>query len=145
MASPNIPQGTLNRLRASIIWPAFPSLTITSSFLGRPAISLSFQGDVTVQIDTLTGVVTSPEPFLRVVITAHLLKTQYLANNFKTQQELLSLLGAGIVRADSAIMQPWYIQNGSIMRPGDLDFSGASADYPIQFSGVYQVNSSLFA
>jgi hypothetical protein len=144
MPAPNIPQGTLNRIRASIIWPAFPQLSVTSSYLGKRGVSIAFQGDTTVYIDTMTGAVTSPEPYLRVTITAHLLKTQNLANLYKTQQELLSLLGDGVVRADSAIMQPWAISNASIMRPGDLDFSGADPDYPVQFSGIYAVNSSLF-
>jgi hypothetical protein len=144
MPNPNIPQGTLNRVRASVIWPSFPQLTVTSSFLGKRGIALSFAGDTTVYIDTMTGAVTSPEPYLRITLTIHLLKTQYLANLYRAQQEDLSLLGDCTVRPDAAALQPYAFSNCAIMRPGDLDFSGADPDYPVQIGGIYQVNGSLF-
>jgi hypothetical protein len=142
--NPLVNQGTLNRLRASVIFSDFPALNITSPFLGRRGISLAFAGDATVYIDTMTGAVTSPEPYLRVTVTAHLLKSQAFSQQWKAQLELLTLLGNATVRPDAATMQPYNLTNCSIMNPGDQDFSGTDADYPIRIGGIYNVNSSLF-
>jgi hypothetical protein len=144
-SNPVIRQGTLNRLRASVIFTNFPALNVTSSFLGKRGISLSFQGDATVYIDTMTGAVTSPEPYMRVTMTMHLLKTQAFAQQFKTQLELLTLLGGATVRPDAVAMQPYRLSNCSIISPGDQDFSGADADYPVRIGGIYLVNSGLFS
>lgn len=144
MPSPNIQQGTLNRIRASIIFPQLTFLNITSPFLGRRGITISFEGNATVYIDTMTGAVTSPEPYLRMTLTADLIKSQAYANQFKTQLELASLLGPAIVRPDAPAMQPFYLENCSIMNPGDLDFNGTTSSFPIRIGGIYQVNSSLY-
>ena len=44
MASPATNQGTLNRIRASVIFSQFPGLSVTSSFLGRRGITITFTG-----------------------------------------------------------------------------------------------------
>ena len=87
MANPQVPQGTLNRLRVSVAITQFPALNITPSYLGREMATLSFDGMVTTPIDTATGVVPSPEPYQRVTATVHLLRTQALANLWKQQLE----------------------------------------------------------
>lgn len=43
--NPLIPQGTLNRVRASVVWPSFPNLNVTASYLGRMGIRLSLDGE----------------------------------------------------------------------------------------------------
>lgn len=142
--NPNIPQGTLNRIRASVVFSTSPALNVSAPFLGKRGITLAFQGDATVYIDQMTGAVTSLEPYLRVTMTMHLIKAQAFAQNYKTQLELSTLLGNCTVRPDAATMQPYFLQNCAIMSPGDQDFSGADADYPIRIGGIYQINSSLF-
>jgi hypothetical protein len=145
VGNPNIAQGTLNRIRASVIFDSTPTLNVTSSFLGKRGITLSFQGDATVTIDTMTGFVTSPEPYLKAIMTMHLIKAQSFAQSWKAQLELLTLLGNATVRPDSAVMQPYFLQNCAIVSPGDQDFSGGDADYPVRVVGIYQTNSSLFS
>ena len=138
------PQGTLNRLRASVIFPLFGVLSVTSSFLSKRGISVTFTGKSTVFLDTMTGRVTSPEPYLAVTMTMHLVKSQYLANLYKNQQELLTLLGDCVVRPDAATLQPYFFSSTAIEGTGNLDFSGADADFPVEIGGTYQVNSSLY-
>ena len=142
--NPNINQGTLNRIRASVVFSTSPALNVSAPFLGKRGITLAFQGDATTYIDQMTGAVTSLEPYLRVTMTMHLIKAQSFAQNYKTQLELSTLLGNCTVRPDAATMQPYFLQNCAIMSPGDQDFSGADADYPIRIGGIYQINSSLF-
>jgi hypothetical protein len=142
--NPLVALGSLNRLRASVLFPALPGLTVISSNLGREGIQLDFGGASTTQIDVMTGIVTSPEPYLTVALTVHLLKTQFLAQTWRAQMELLSLLGDGVVRPDSATMTPYFFQNTSILGIGAQAFNGTSADYPVRIGGTYQVNAALF-
>lgn len=143
--NPIVPQGVLNRLRASITLPGFPNLTITSSFLGKEGIQLAFRGESTVQLDQMTGIVRSPEPYLGVTVTAHLLRTQSFAQGWRAQMEQSTLLPGGIiVRPDSRAMVPYYFDECSIMGVGDQPFNGSNADFLIRLGGRYQINAALF-
>lgn len=148
MSNPLVQQGTLNRLIASVIWADFPELNITASFLGKEGIRLAFEGQSTVFIDTMTGAVTSPEPYLRVNLRAHLLKTQNLSNLYKAQQELSTLLGDGIVQPDvtqgSGVLGPYQITNCAIQSVDELNFSGEDAGYAVRVQGYYLLNAALW-
>lgn len=144
MPNPVVPQGTLNRLRGSIVFPLFPGLNITAPFLGKEAISLTFDGPITTPLETMTGVVQSPEPYQRVTVGAHLLKTQALANSFKTQLETLSLLGNATVRLDATTLDPYELSNVSIFNVNPLKSDGQDAGWVVMFSGIYYINASLW-
>lgn len=145
MPNPNIPQGTLNRVRATLVVPAFPALTITSSFLGRRGISVSRSGNATTFADQMVGRVTSPEPYVPVTITVILNKAQFLANLWAQQEQSFSLIGDIIVRPDASPLQPFYYANCGIENAGNpLDFSGANADFPLIIGGTFFLNSQLF-
>jgi len=143
-SNPTVAQGVLQRLRASFVPSAFPFLAVTSPFLGKEGIQLSFRGDVTVQLDTMTGVVRSPEPYLGITVTLHLLKTQGFAEMWRAQMELNSLLGQATLRPDAATMTPYNFHECSILGIGDQAFNGSSYDYPIRIGGMYQVNAAQF-
>jgi len=144
MANPNIPQGTLNRVRGSISFDDNSALNVIAGNLGPEGISVSFGGGATTRIDTLTGQVTSPEPFVPVKLTVNLLRTQALANSFKTQQELNSLLGDLSFRTDAVTLGVYQFQNSSIGRIGDMRVNGKDAGYALEIDGTYQINSSLW-
>jgi hypothetical protein len=142
--NPNIPQGPLNRLRASVSFANNPGLNITPAYLGRAGLRLSFSGNSTVLIDTMTGVVQSPEPFLQFLLECHLLKSQAFSNLWKIQQETNTLLGPLTVRPDSRPLSPYQLDSGAILGTDGLDFSGASAEFIVRIGGSYQTNSSLW-
>jgi len=144
MANPQVPQGSLNRLRASIVIPQFPQLNVTAAFLGEEAIRLAFEGDSTTFINTLTGAVTSPEPYIAASLTISLLKTQNLANAYKAQMEQSALLGDLTVRPDSAILNPYLLENCAIENVQELNFSGRDAAYRVMIKGFYIVNNVLW-
>jgi len=144
MPNPLVDQGALNRVRASIIWPSFPNLNVTAPFLGRAGISLALEGQSTNFLPTMTGAVTSAEPYLMVTCTIHLLKSQGLAGLYKAQMELNSLIGNGVVRADSTALPPYQIINCAISSITELGFAGDNADYGVQIRGYYLLNSSMF-
>lgn len=142
--NPNVPQGVLNRIRASIIIPAFPQLNVTASFLGRPGISVSRSGPVTTSIPTMTGAVQSPEPYQPVRITAALIKAQALAAAWEAQVALNSLLGDIVVRPDATPMIPYPFTNCSIENVEELRFNGETEAFPLVLAGYYLINSSLW-
>jgi hypothetical protein len=143
--NPQISQGTLNRLVASITWPQFSSLNITPPFLGPEGIHLTFEGDATLFIDTMTGVVTSVEPYLRFRLTAQLLKSQALAAAYKAAIETLTTLGNGVVRPDVSLgLTPYQLSNCAIQSGQPDPFSGRSAFFPVSFSGAYFVNQAAW-
>ncbi len=142
--NPLISQGTLNRLRGSVVWEDFPALNVTAPFLGKEGIRLSLEGESTVFINTMTGAVTSPEPYMVCNMTLNLLKTQNLADMYKRQTELSALLGNGTVRSDSSVLSPYPLINCAIQSVRELNFSGDDAGYVVSVKGYYNINQALW-
>ena len=145
MANPLIAQGTLNRLRASVTWASNPGLNVTASFLGREGIRLALQGESITYIPTMTGAIQSPEPYMQIELTLHLLKTQALSSSYKRQMETNATIGDGTVRPDVASgLDAYQIVNCGIRSVRELNFSGEDAGFAVVIGGYYLVNSSLF-
>ena len=146
--NPQVPQGTLNRLVASVTWASYPQLNVTPSFLGRGAIEFSIQGETTRRIPTLTGVVQSPEPYQMIEVTINLLKTQLLAALYQTQMQQDALLGQGVVWPDVPVgtgIQPLDIINCAIQNVRPMAFSGEDAGFAVVLSGYWLVNQFLWS
>lgn len=144
MANPLVTQGSLNRIRASVIWNSNPTLNVTSSYLGKDGVRLALDGETVAYIGTMTGAVTSPEPYQMIRLTMHLLKTQGLAALYKAQMENNALLGDGVVRPDSLALPAYDIVNCAIESVPELNFSGNDAGFAVNIKGYYLVNSSLY-
>ena len=145
MANPLVSQGTLNRLLGSVIVTQYPQLNVTASYLGREALRLSWDGSATTMQPTLTGMVTSPEPYQGVTLTIHLLKTQTLAQLYFAQFLATSLLGPIVVYPDAAGFGPFPLFNCALETPRELSFAGEDPGYPITIRGTYYVNATLWA
>jgi hypothetical protein len=145
---PIVPQGTLNRLVASVNFTSFPSLNVTPPFLGRRAIRFTPDGDVTMFIGTMTGMVTSPEPYIGVTFGLNLLRTQPLAAAWQSQWTISSLLGDCVVRPDVSASQsgigPFPLSNCGILRLTDMGFDGEDPVMLVTCRGTYFVNSTLW-
>ena len=144
MPNPNVPQGVLNRVRASVTIPAFPALNITAPFLGRRGISVVRNGPLTTTLPTMTGAVQSPEPYQPIRITAELVKAQSLAAAYQAQEQLNVLLGALTVRPDTTALAPYSYINCAIEQVEELQLNGESYAYTVAITGFYLVNSFLF-
>jgi len=143
--NPLIAQGTLNRIRGSITIPGFTTLNVTAPFLGKEGISLSLEGNTVTYIPTMTGAVTSPEPYQMVACEVHLLKTQNLAALYKAQMESLATIGNFTVRPDASTLPDYAIINGAISDVRALKFDGTDAGWVTTLRGYYLINSSLFS
>ena len=142
--SPQVPLGNLNRILASVVWPGFTQLNVTSSFLGAEGVSLVFGGEATQFLPVMVGVVPSPEVYQQGTLTINLLKTQFLANAYKAQYELNTLLGNCTIFPDSAALQPYSLINTGLTNVREMRFSGQDPTWVITAVGTYQINSSLF-
>ena len=143
--NPQILQGTLNRLRGSWSWASYPVLNVTAPYLGREGVGLTFEGESVVYINTMTGAVTSDEPFLKIAAEMHLLRTQALSNAYKAQQELESALGDATLRVDSLALGLYQFSTCSIQNVRPLVINGTDAGYTVSIGGIYFINSALFS
>ena len=143
--NPQIVQGTLNRLRGSVVIPNFPELNVTAPYLGRGGISLAFEGETTTAIPTMVGTVQSPLPYQMVTITIALLKTQSLANLWGAQRQTLSLVGDVTVTPDTSNLTTYTMNNCAIDNVRELNFAGDDAGYVVTVKGYYQINASLWS
>ena len=143
-SNPLVPQGNLNRLAASVIVPNNSALNVTPGFLGKRQISVAFEGGSTLYIDTQTGAVTSPEPYMKVTISIDLLKTQYVSGLWRAAMEQYAPLGPLTVRPDSLIFPNYYFHNCSIQGVRELSFAGTDASYMVTVGGYYLINQNLY-
>lgn len=146
MAIQAVPQGVLNRLLASFVCPLYPGLNVSTPYLGRDAMRLNLSGNATTQIDTMTGVVQSPEPYMKAELTMNLLRTQALAAAWRAQMERSTVLGDCTAYGDAITStQPVYaLKNMAIMTLREMTWNGEDPGYVLTLAGIYYINSSLF-
>lgn len=138
------PQGLLNRFFTGLSVPDNSILNITAPFLARAAIRLSFAGQSSTTIQTLTGIVQSPEPFQMATITAAILKTNGLAAIYEAQRATNVLIGDVTVTGDSLSLPPYTITNCAIENVRELSFDGTDPSYVVTITGAYLINQALF-
>ena len=144
MANPLVVQGTLNRLLGSVLWTDYPNLNITAPFLGPDGISLALEGESTTFLKTLTGTITSPEPFMVVNMSFSLLRTQSIADAYKTQMEKLATIGNCVLRTDSSNLSVYQFTNCAIQGVRELRINGTDAGYSVAVKGFYNINQDLW-
>src|SRR6202790_1583538 len=112
-SNPMIAQGTLNRLRGSVKFVSNPQLNITAPYVVKEGISLSLEGEATLVIPTMTGVVQSPEPYMIANVTINIVKTNGIASTYKTFLENTSLVGDMVITPDTIALPTYYVNNSS--------------------------------
>jgi len=145
MANPQVVQGTLNRLLASVFYADYQQLNVTASYLSKEAISLAFDGDTALLINTLTGAVTSPEPYIYGTVSMHLVRTQALADAYKRQIETNTTLGSVTIYPDTVALSPFELNNCVLQSLQEVSFDGTQAGLVVRLRGVYSINAALFA
>lgn len=142
--NPQVSQGTLNKVRASVVVPSYTSLNIDSSHMSKKFVTAAPDGDATMQYETATGVVNSPDPYVMYTVTVGVLRTQNLSSSWQTQLQTQTAIGRVIVHPDSTAFPTITLYNASILKvePGPFDGSDPTVDITIR--GVVQVNSDLW-
>jgi hypothetical protein len=145
MANPQITQGVLNRVRTSAIIPGNTSLNITAPYMGKSFIVVNFEGNFVEQIETGTGAVRSPEPYVMATATVGLLRTQSLAANWMAQAQEDGYVGLVNLHADSSAF-PVLTLNEAVIRsiePGAFD--GSDPVVRLTLRGIFYVNANMWS
>lgn len=140
-----IDQGLLNRLRASVVYAAFPELGIIANNLTKSGIVVSFEGDAAQKIGTMTGAVDSPEPYVMINVEIHMLRTQALAAAYKQQIETNTSLGSINVISDTNTLPDYQIEGVVLLGVSGLTYDGNNPDFSVRLKGIYNVNAELWA
>lgn len=142
--NPLIPQGTLNRVRCSVVVPTFPALNITAPYMGKSYASIEISGPFAELIPTATGVVQSPEPYQLAMITVGLLRSQALAFQWLTQAQATSSVGQVTIHSDTPAFPSITLANVVInqIEPGAYD--GTDPVVRLTLHGVYYLNNDLW-
>jgi len=144
MANPNVPQGNLNKLIASMNFASNAALNITPSYLGRGGIRITFTGKIVENLPSMTGVVPSPEPYVPFTATIELLKSQAFSDVWKQTYEQDAYVGDTTVWPDATTLSPFQLQNASITGVRDMPFNGSDATFAVTIEGSYAVNQGLY-
>lgn len=144
MANPLVPQGTLNRLRATVTIPGNTALNITPGYMSKQFVTVSFDGNFDNLIETATGGVTSPEPYVMATVTVGLLRTQSLSNDWMTQVKALSNLGNVSIFSDSTAFDEIDLVNTIVQHIDPGAFDGMDPVVRVTLRGIYYINNDLW-
>lgn len=142
---PIVQQGTLNRLQASVIVPSYPALNVSSSYMGKNFVSVDFEGDFAQLINTATGAVTSPEPYVYANVTVDLLRTQALSGSWLTQGQTQSALGGLQIHPDTSAFSVISLVDTIIVNVTPGVFDGQDPVVRLNLRGVFYLNDNLWA
>lgn len=145
MPNPLVNQGTLNRALVSVSVIRFPELNVTTGFFGTKVARITFDGDASDYLATLSGAVPSPRLYQIVSCMMYLNKSQFLASSWEQQRLTNAIIGDVNIVTDSPVLPPYYLLNCTLVNISELDLTGESNDYPVMIKGTYPINSSLFA
>lgn len=146
MPNPLISQGTLNRLIGAVRWndAGMDQFNVTASYLGKDGIRLALDGIATTFINTMTGAVTSPEPYQSVSLTISLLKSQVLAAAYKLRMETNTLMGSCTIFPDSAQLPVYNLNNVALESLREMSYNGEDSGWIISCKGYYEINAFLW-
>ncbi|PIJ48961.1 hypothetical protein BL250_16630 [Erwinia sp. OLTSP20] len=139
-----IPVGTLNRVRASIKFTDHAELNVSASYLAKEGIELTFQGNMTDFLPAMTGAVQSPQPYMIMQAKVHLLRSQSLGSQYKTQWEANSAIGDAQVYSDSKVFGDFQLLNTAITSVADMSFAGGEPGVALTITGTYYINSEMW-
>ncbi|MDE1854493.1 MAG: hypothetical protein KGI38_12215 [Thaumarchaeota archaeon] len=143
--APLVPQGTLNRVRCSIVVPNYTTLNITAPYMGRNFATITFEGDFTKLIGTGTGGVPSPEPYVMASISVGILRTQALASSWRTQWETQGAIGAVSIFSDTAAFSEFDLSDCVIQHFDPSAYDGEDPVSRLTIMGIYNINSAMWS
>lgn len=140
-----VEQGTLNRLRAHAVFAQFPSLNVTADYLGPEGIELDFQGAATDFPPALTGLVTSPAPYVPLNLRLQLLRTQGLSGAWQNQSYQTTVLGNATLHTDVSTqgVSQLRFRNVGISHLPQFRLNGRDPYYLIELFGSLIINGNL--
>jgi hypothetical protein len=144
MAFQFTPPGVLNRLRASVVFSAYPELNVTSNFLTTEGIRLALEGNATDLLPGMVSLISSPAPYLAASITMSLVRSATLAALYKIRFEDTTLVGMVSIFPDTDVLNPFVINNVALESIREMAMAGMEAAMVVTARGYYNVNTGFF-
>jgi len=136
--------GPLNRLRCSVLLGSFSNLNVTSEYMGKSFAKITFKDAFTTQVQTGTGIINSPEPYVMTDIVFGILRTQPLATSWINQVTSTTVLGAVTIVPDTSAFPNLSIAQGAITSFDITAYDGRDAVISVTVSGIYYPSQNLW-
>jgi hypothetical protein len=143
--APLTQQGNLNRVSAHVTFASFQQLNANASYMSKSLVAVTFEGPFTDQIETATGIVNSPKPFVMAHAVVNLLRSQILSGLWIAQLRAGTYLGDVVIYPDSNVFPEIPITNASVTELDPGAFDGIDPAVKLTVKGTYYINASLWA
>jgi hypothetical protein len=140
-----VPQGVLNRVRASVIVPQYTSLNINSSHMSQKMLTGTPEEDFTEQPMTAVGVVNAPNPYVKYTVNVGILRTQALAYAWLQQAQTTVMVGRIVIHSDTSAFPQIRIHNASIIKIDPGAYDGRDPVVDLTLRGVFYVNNDMWS
>lgn len=142
--NPNLIPGNLNRVRASIIVPGNEILNIPAEYQAKEGIVIAPQSAVVTQMQGMTTVVNSEEPYQLVQITVSVIKSLAISAQYLEAIQNGPVLGNITVVPDTNVMGKFNLLNAAILNWNQVSMAGLQPDFTIIMQGQYNVSNDLW-
>ena len=142
--NPNLIPSNLNRIRGTVLVPGNATLNITAPYLGKEGITISPQSAVVTQMQGMTTVVNSEEPYQIVQVTAAVMKSLALSAAYIEQIKTSPTLGTVTVTPDTTVLAPFTLYNVAIINWGQMSMAGVQPDFVVTFQGLLPISNDLW-
>jgi hypothetical protein len=143
-SNPLVPQGTLNRVRTSVVVPAYTNLNVSAPYMGKQMARLNFEGNFSDLIGTATGAVESDEPYVFATLAISLLRTQALASAWLSQVQAGSGVGDITSYSDSSAFDAITLNNCVVQSIDPGAWDGTDPVVRVTLRGTFIVNNNLW-
>jgi hypothetical protein len=143
--NPLLVPGNLNRIRGTILVPNNTALNITAAYLGKEGIVVSPQSAVVTQMQGMTTIVNSEEPYQIVSVTAAIMKSLAMSAAYLDQIQNSPTLGTITVTPDTAVIPSFTLYNAAITNWSQISMAGIQPDFTVTFSGQFMISNDLWS
>ncbi len=140
-----VQQGALNRLRPHLVVSQYPALNVTADYMGPEGISIEFQSQATDFPPSMTGLVTSPAPYVTTNFRVQMLRTQGLAGAWQNQYYQTSVLGNVTIHTDVSIsgVSQLRFRDVGVRNIPQFIMNGRDPYYTVDLFGALIINGNL--
>ena len=144
MANPNLIPGNLNRVRASVIVPGNETLNIPAQFQAKEGIIVSPQSAVVTQMQGMTTIVNSEEPYQLVQITVAVIKSLAISAQYLSAIQNAPIVGDIAVVRDTTAMPKFNLINAAILNWNQISMAGLQPDFTLVIQGQFNTSNDLW-
>lgn len=142
--NPNLIPGNLNRVRASVIVPGNESLNVPAQFQAKEGILVAPQTPVVTQMQGMTTIVNSEEPYQLVQITVSVIKSLAISAQYLQAIQNSPILGNITVVPDTNVLGKFNLLNAAIINWNQISMAGLQPDFTLIMQGQYNTSADLW-